>query len=499
MSFLDLLPYKPDLAKEIAKGLLSQKNLVLIRAPAGGGKTSVAIAYIIHLTLSGRRGAIFLRTRREVKHALNIAQVILKNLGKTNLLIVPTPSKESFCVMGIKDELIKYWCPISDCERLTVRKYSDIENSLRGRVLSSLESYIELFAHGRRCPYYIALELLKKADVVIGTHNYFTKSELFERLGKINIGIVDEAHALLIPKTYEGSIETIERGRDLASTAIEQGVPLHKYVVALGKTDMDSARALAEYDSYVKAEGIEIRVKDKVIKVYPPKDLIKARLQSVNRIILMSSTLYPSNFFRVIFTDNSIDHDMIVIPGLIGGKRKLIIPDVNLSLAYTKRDEKTFLAYAETIKNIQSKHREKTLVFCPSYEVARKIAKYLKKKPTDELGEDLVLTVFRGRIAEGIDATGYKVAIMAGLPFPRIDAKTEAILKVYSGIYRINEKAVKEAYSTSSMISALIQAMGRVGRREEGIIYIVDSRARFLQKNSSAPDENYSINQRHTP
>ncbi|MCR8454169.1 MAG: hypothetical protein NDP13_04175 [Crenarchaeota archaeon] len=487
MSFLELLPYKPSLAEEIARGLLSSKNVVLIRAPAGSGKTSIAVAYIIHLALLGKRGAIFLRTRREVNHALSITRAVVSRLKTAKLLVIPTPSKERFCVMGIKKELIKYWCPITECERLLRRKYGEIEKDLMGKVFSSLDSYIELFARDKRCPYYAALELLRKADIIIGTHNYFIESELFEKLGKIDVAVIDEAHALLVPKTYEGSIEAIERGKEYARAAAEQGIPLHKYIVALGKTDTNSARDLAEYDSYIKADGIEIKLKGKLIKVYLPKDLIRDRLQNVNRIILMSSTLYPSNFFKTIFTGNAIDADMIIIPGLISGRRKLIIPRTNLSLSYAKRNEKTLLAYAEMIKNIQTEHREKTLVFCPSNEIAREIAKYLKKEPTDELGEDLVITVFRGKIAEGIDATGYKVAIMAGLPFPRIDPETEKILQTYSKIYKIDEKAIKEAYNLSSMISALVQAIGRVGRREEGIVYIIDARAELIRTLLQSP------------
>ncbi len=478
--FLDLLPWKISSAMDIARGFSSPKNLVLIRAPAGSGKTSVAIAYLIYRAMLGDRGAIFLRTKREVEHALGIAKKILERLN-VELLIVPTPSKEDFCVMGFSRDLIKYWCPISECERLARRKYNDIEKFLRKNIFGSLSSYVKLFASDRRCPYYVALSLLKKANIIIGTHSYFVKSDLFEKLGRLDIVVVDEAHALLIPKTYEGEIESIKEGEEIAKIALEQGTTISRYVVALGRNmDYESAKKLAEYDAYMGADGIDVLLGNKLIKIYVPKDLIRDRLSSVRRIILMSSTLYPSSFFRLIFTNNSLDHELVVIPGLMGGNRKIIVLDTNLSLAYSMRTEETYRAYATLIQKIYMKHKTKILVFCPSREVARSIAKHLNVKPTDRLGEEIVVTVFRGRIAEGIDAPGYRIAIMAGLPFPRIDMMTRKIIETYGNVYNVDKKALEEAFIISSTISALIQAMGRVGRREEGTIYIVDKRAKKL-------------------
>ena len=477
MSFLDIIPWELSLGDKIARAFMSTKNLVLIRAPAGSGKTSVAIAYLIYRAMLGERGALFLRTKREVEHALGIAKKISEKTD-TNLLIMPSPSKEDFCVMALNKELIKYWCPISECERLSRRKYSDLEAFLRRNVFASLSEYVNLLASGKRCPYYVALGLLRKANIVFGTHSYFIRSDLFEKLGKLDIVIVDEAHELLFPKTYEGNYEVVEEGREIAHSVEEQGIALSRYIVSLGRSmDYESAKKLAEYDAYREADGADILLGKKIVKIYPPAILIRDRLRSVRKIVVMSSTLYPSNFFRMLFAKD-MEHELIVIPGLIGGRRKIIVVDTNLSLSYRMRNEETYKAYAELIRRIYLKHREKTLVFCPSYKVAEGIAKHLKTKPTDKLGGDLVITVFRGRIAEGIDATGYRVAIMAGLPFPMIDMETREILKLYSGIYHIDIEALENAYSLSSMISALVQAMGRVGRREEGVIYIIDSRAK---------------------
>jgi len=48
---------------------------------------------------------------------------------------------------------------------------------------------------------------------------------------------------------------------------------------------------------------------------------------------------------------------------------------------------------------------------------------------------------------------------------------------VYSERYGIDVETLKEAYLQSSMVSALIQAMGRVGRKREGYVFVIDRRA----------------------
>ena len=132
--FVDLIPWKTPEMEKLAKIFVSPKKLVLVRAPAGVGKTSVAIAYLFWNALMGRRGAIFLRTRREVEHALNIARSIGERVS-VDLLVIPTPSKRELCVMRPgKDIPIRFLCPAIDCERLRRRKYSDVERILRGNI-----------------------------------------------------------------------------------------------------------------------------------------------------------------------------------------------------------------------------------------------------------------------------------------------------------------------------------------------------------------------------
>lgn len=481
MSYVDMIPWKTKEMEKIAKIFLTDKKLILLRAPAGIGKTSVAVAYLISMAIMGKRGAIFLRTRKEVEHTLAIIKRIISG-KKLDLLILPTPSKHDFCVVKPGVPLIKYWCPASECDRLKRRKYSDIEKVLRSQVFSELNSYVRLMAMGMRCPYHICLELLKKADIIIGTHPYFIHEDLFERLGKLAIIVVDEAHNLVGITTFEGDAKNIEEGKIIAEEAMEKGHAIHKYVVRLWRSgDIDRATILAEYDAYRTEKGVEVRMNGKIIKVYPPIELVKDRIENVSKIILMSSTLYPSKFYEKLFAEG-INHRLEVIPGLFKSpKRRIVIMDTELSTAVSMRSQEIYAGYASEIKRLHRKLGEKIIVFCPSYEVAKNIAKHLGKEVKDKPEGEIIITVYRGRIAEGVELPeGYKVAIMAGLPFPKISAKDEKIIEVYSKIYRIDKQSIRQAFLMSSMVSALIQAAGRVGRREQGIVIIIDSRAKSI-------------------
>ncbi len=481
MSFVELIPWKTREMEILARAFLSHKKLILIRAPAGMGKTSVAAAYLVSKAIIGARGAIFLRTRSEVEHTLKILGNIIERMD-SDLLVVPTPSKQDFCVVRPGVPLIKYWCPASDCDRMRRRQYSDVEQLLRGKVYTDFDSYLRIMSTGRRCPYQICQELLGRADIIVGTHPYFIHPDLFKRMGKLDLVLIDEAHNLIGITTYEGDQRCVEEGKIVAEEALENGYPIHKYVVRLWRSgDTERAKVLAEYDAYKNEPGIDVRIDGKILRILPPIRLIRERLEEVDKIILMSSTLYPSSFFQKIFADK-IDHEIVIIPGLLKSpKRKIIVMDTELTTARYRRNEETFRRYALEISRIYRKLKTKIIVFCPSYEVAEGIAKHLNIKVTNEPRGEIVITVFRGRISEGVDIPDeYRVAIMAGLPYPRLTKKDEKIIEIYSREYGIDKRSLRHAMVTSSMISALIQAAGRVGRKNQGLVIILDARGKKI-------------------
>ena len=482
--FVDMIPWKTKDMEKIARAFLPEEKLILIRAPAGMGKTSVAMAFLFWSCMMGKRGAIFLRTRREVEHCLSIAERINRTL-KLDILIIPTPSKRELCVMGLGEDIpIRFMCPAVECERLNRRKYSDIEKALRGTVIPSMRSYIHVLSRGGRCPYIIMKALLPKADIIVGVHEYFSDPYLFSLLGKLDICIIDEAHGFILMHN-EFDKDRIEKGRLLVDEFYERGGRnVGRLIVSLWRRgERDDAISVSQYYQYMQSRGVEVEVDGKIFKIPTPLSIIKERLTRLEKLIVMSSTLYPSRFFEVLFS-KGISHKIFVFPGLMKSPtRRLFILDTILSTRHSERSRDVYIGYAKIIRRIKKRHNSKIIVFTPSYDVARGIARALNARVTDApMGEDIIVTVYRGRIAEGVEIPeGYNVAVMAGLPYPKVTERTLRVLAVYSREYGIDFETLKNAYINSSMISALVQAMGRVGRKGRvGHVYVVDRRAKGL-------------------
>ncbi len=478
--FSELIPWRTKRMDELSKIFISDKKLILIRAPAGVGKTSVAMAYLIWNALMGRRGAIFLRTRREVEHALNIARSVSERIN-ADLLIIPTPSKRELCVMRPGREIpIRFLCPAIDCDRLRRRKYSDVEKVLRRNIPKDIHEYMYILTRGGKCPYLMLKALLPKADVIVGVHEYFSDPYLYSLLGDLDIAIIDEAHNfILMHREFDKKL--LERGRILVEEFYEKGGRnIGRLIVALWREGKrEDAIAVSQYYQYSIADGVDREVGDKILKIPTPIDVVEKRIDKLRKLVIMSSTLYPSRFFEILFS-KGIDHEMHIIPGLMKTpKRKITFLDTKLSTTHAERNAETYRRYANTIRRIKQMVRHKVIVFTPSYDVARGIARFLGAPVTDDpKGEEIVVTVYRGRIAEGVEIPeDYRIAVMAGLPYPKITRKTIEILKVYSERYGIDVETLKEAYLQSSMVSALIQAMGRVGRKREGYVFVIDRRA----------------------
>ena len=71
---ISIIPKKKGTEK-IVDAMFSIRDDVIIRAPAGSGKTFIAVAYAIYEALNGRRTAIFFRTKTEMENALVTLQV----------------------------------------------------------------------------------------------------------------------------------------------------------------------------------------------------------------------------------------------------------------------------------------------------------------------------------------------------------------------------------------------------------------------------------------
>jgi len=94
---------------------------------------------------------------------------------------------------------------------------------------------------------------------------------------------------------------------------------------------------------------------------------------------------------------------------------------------------------------------------------------------------NITLTIARGRLAEGVEVGDYDYAVIIGLPYPKFTMKDSLIFKTLAKYYGVDYSIIYRGFMISSMISALIQAAGRVGRKRRGIVIVIDDRVLSLK------------------
>lgn len=459
----DLFKYTPFYKEEmsIIYKAIKESDRLLIRAPPGSGKTTAAIVYAIERALSGERTAIFLRTENEIYKAVKILKTILNKSGiKVKWSFVM--GKEKLCVfknlkvLNLSNELYRFVCFSSGC-RLRYKTGSIDLNSIEPE-----EAYDELSKSGF-CPYYSLIDMAKDSKILIAQHNQITQFiHTFDNL------IIDEAHSFTVlykimsKKAYIKAKNLIKR----------YGVK--DWVIANFLSRPKTVSMIAKYLDFEEFSGFEVSADSYKMKITCPKLLLK---NFKGRIIAMSSTMYPIRFFKKLWGIK----ESTTIGDPIGGSRKvvgLVLPGI--STRYESRTEAVFKAYSKIVRLIRERFGD-VIIFTPSYEVGKALSNLLKVKISrDEWGNGTVLTVMRGKLAEGIEPRGrYKIALAVGLPYPKVEKILIKALKVLGSA--IGYPDIVSDYFKMEMFSPLIQALGRVGRLGKGLGIIIDYRAEYLR------------------
>ncbi len=484
--------------RELARIYLSERRVSLVRAPAGIGKTKSALAVSLILAEKGYRIGFFFRTIKEIEHALSLLQDLLRRIGKSDkLLVVPVVGKRRLCMFPPENEaLIKYWCQILSCYFFTKRSDESFIDRVKAGVYQSIKDYYELAKKYDLCPYYAYSSLAKQASILLTTHVYFIDEDLYEKLGKLDVIFIDEAHNLMIIKTGEISVEDFELGKKLDT--MREGREDYFARDLWEKKKEALAVAYTRYSSYVRARGFEVKVGDKLVKFNLPANLIMNRLNDVKKIILTSASLYPTSLFNNLFLKDVDSSEKIVLPGMLKGTtlRRMIGLSVGLTTSYKKRNKAILNGYIRLLNLLRSKTGKNMIVFAPSKEIAKEIVRGLSNSLLVEDSESVDLgslkdcekaifvSYMRGSLAEGVELNfGYcspKILVVVGLPYPAVTREMIEILKFYSDELGISFNDLLDAYHLSNMVSALVQAAGRVGRREKGIVLVVDDRLKNL-------------------
>lgn len=226
-----------------------------------------------------------------------------------------------------------------------------------------------------------------------------------------------------------------------------------------------------------------------------PRDILEPLMRSST--IHMSGTLEPFQIYRNItgFADLPAKRLGSIFPE---ENRQIIFYD-DISTKYDEFDDSTAMKFRNLIEDIVLKMQRKTAIFFTSYNLMDRIISlglnfdYIaESRKTSQ--QDLMallgrfrkerrplLAVMGGRISEGMNFPGneLEVVVIAGIPYPRPDAKQKALYAYYESVHHNGwEYAV-----TFPVLIKMRQAIGRLIRDSEdvGSAIILDRRAAYFR------------------
>lgn len=218
----DLFPYDEvrDQQNQLVEAVKNAVNLggqLVVHAPTGLGKTSASLAPTIAYAMEHKKTVLFL-TSRITQHSLALKTVNEINkkhnagiraadiIGKQHYCLQPGAerlrSKEfiEYCKALREDKACEYYENFKQGEELTTK--SKLAMKELGAAHSSEAIKSGCSSHGV-CPYEIAIQLAKKAHVIITDYNYVfnpgVSQSFLQKIGKDIqdlIIVVDEAHNL---------------------------------------------------------------------------------------------------------------------------------------------------------------------------------------------------------------------------------------------------------------------------------------------------------------
>lgn len=209
--------------------------------------------------------------------------------------------------------------------------------------------------------------------------------------------------------------------------------------------------------------------------------------------IHMSGTLDPIDVYKNITGFTEMNH--LVVPYIFPPQNRKIIYDGDTTTRFDEFDEVEAKKFHRKINDLITTARRNTIVFFPSYGVMEKIASmpfdfryYSERKDLDQgslmdmvkrfrRGKSTIFAVSGGRISEGMNFPGVELelVILAGIPYPRPDARQKAIMDYYELKYG-NGWQYAVVFPTAIKMK---QAIGRLIRNESdrGMAIILDRRA----------------------
>ena len=214
--------------------------------------------------------------------------------------------------------------------------------------------------------------------------------------------------------------------------------------------------------------------------------------------IHMSGTLDPFEVYKNVTGFTDMNH--MIVPYIFPEENRKIVYDGGITTKYDEFDDQEAAKMHDAIEKIITTAGRNTIVFFPSYSTMDKVSMqgfsfryFSERRGIDQgslmemvrkfrKGRSAIFAVSGGRISEGMNFPGVELemVIIAGIPYPRPDAKQKAIMEYYERKYG-NGWLYSVIFPTAIRMK---QAIGRLIRNEKdrGMAVILDRRAASFMK-----------------
>lgn len=214
--------------------------------------------------------------------------------------------------------------------------------------------------------------------------------------------------------------------------------------------------------------------------------------------IHMSGTLDPFEVYKNVTGFTEMNH--MIVPYIFPKENRKIVYDGSITTKYDEFDDQEAAKMHDLIDKLVTTAGRNTIVFFPSYSTMDKVSMqgfsfryFSERRDIDQgsfmemvrkfrKGKSAIFAVSGGRISEGMNFPGVELemVIIAGIPYPRPDAKQKAIMEYYERKYG-NGWLYSVIFPTAIRMK---QAIGRLIRNEKdrGMAIILDRRAASFMK-----------------
>lgn len=216
-----------------------------------------------------------------------------------------------------------------------------------------------------------------------------------------------------------------------------------------------------------------------------------------SKTIHMSGTLEPVEIYKNVTGFKEIKHR--TIPYMFPDERRSVIYYEGVTTKFDEFDAGEVSSMRNIISELINTVRKNTIVFFPSYNILERVSEegfdfpYLaERRGTSQVASMDTINEYRkggkpmfavsgGKLSEGMNFPGkeLELVIIAGIPYPRPDARQRSVYGYYEHLYRRGWE-----YSvTFPTLIKLKQEIGRLIRTEEdsGMAIILDKRASYFR------------------